>query len=127
MLGRSKFFFRTSRLLSWKTWNSWTRSPRSQRKSSLLQVTQSIPVRFVAISASLHEPVDVSRWLRIQPIPKSCLNHRYDRSIPSCEPISLERVIIFVPSRSQCRSIVNDLVTQSVIEYTGLSWEQYSD
>src|SRR5260221_10360850 len=64
---KSRFFSGlVASMLSVKTWNSWTRSTRSQRASPLLQVTQSIPVRFVAISASFNDPVDVSRWLRIQ-------------------------------------------------------------
>ena len=110
--------------------------------SVLLHATQTYPVRFVGLTQSLSDTVDLARWLNVSDgglydfrprdrdqllsttsqsftIPsspalfKSMVKPAYTviRSLPA-----LEASIIFVPSRGQCRTVSNDLVTQCVIE-----------
>lgn len=109
--------------------------------SALLRATQRLPTRYVGISSSLNDPADLAVWLNADPqalhsfrpvdrdqslvvsthtftIPQSAAlfkamakpAHMAIRGAPG------EPAVVFVPSRSQCRSIALDLITQCALE-----------
>ena len=110
--------------------------------SLLRQMTQTKPVRYVGITASLNDTLDLAQWLNVQ------LDNLYDfrpsdrdqilstTSQPFTLPLSSalfkamikpahgalrtlpddEAGIVFVPSRGQCKIIANDLITECAIE-----------
>lgn len=110
--------------------------------SILLHATQTLPVRFVGVSASVNDCADLARWLRVdddelydfrpsdrdQPLSTTSQSftippspalfkamigpaHSVLRSISSSEA-----AVVFAPSRGQCRTVANDLITESAIE-----------
>lgn len=109
--------------------------------SLLMHGAQTAPLRFVGISDSVVDPSDLANWLHV-PTQALCCFKPTDRgedlrkvvkgfTIPHSSALfkammkhvhaaissgAGEPVIIFVPSRSQCRTVANDLVTQCAME-----------
>jgi antiviral helicase SLH1 len=110
--------------------------------SVLLHATQMYPVRFVGLTQSLNDTVDLARWLNV-PDGESYDFRPRDREQPlsttsqsftippspalfkamvkpaytALRSLSVsEDSLIFVPSRAQCRTTCNDLITQCAIE-----------
>ncbi|KAG2077544.1 Sec63-domain-containing protein [Suillus decipiens] len=109
---------------------------------SLLQhITQNNPTRYVGLSTSLNDPTDIASWLGVDPmalhsfrptdrdqsltimyqtftIPHSAALFK-SMSKPAYMAIksvpSRESAIIFVPSRSHCRTVAQELITQCVL------------
>ncbi|THH02446.1 hypothetical protein EW026_g463 [Hermanssonia centrifuga] len=109
--------------------------------STLMHETQQFPVRYVGLSNSLNDPADLAAWLNVDPsalhsfrpnerdqaltvstttftIPQSAAlfkamakpAHAAIQSV--IRGVYGELAIVFVPSRSQCRSVALDLITQ---------------
>ena len=110
--------------------------------SLLLHSTQSFPVRFVGLSASLTDPSGLASWLRVPPQCLACFRPS-DReqdlrtslqafTIPHSAALfkamvkpahaaissagSSEFSLVFVPSRSHCKPVANDLITQCAVD-----------
>lgn len=110
--------------------------------SVLLHATQTYPVRFVGLSQSLNDAIDLARWLNVpdsdlydfrprdrdQPLSTTSQSFTIPPSpalfkamvkpahtVLRSLPAS-EASIIFVPSRGQCSTVCADLVTQCAIE-----------
>lgn len=117
--------------------------PTYELAISLLRLsTQSIPVRFIGISGSTNDSVDLARWLSVddtavhsfrpQDRDQSLITTRQTFSIPYSNSLfkamakpahraiqdapAGSQAIIFVPSRGQCRSIALDLITRCTLE-----------
>ena len=110
--------------------------------SLLRHAVQSSPVRFIGISASLNDPADLARWLSVDENalhsfwPKdrdqSLVTSHQSFSIPYSpslfkamakpahraiqESHENSPVLVFVPSRGQCRPIALDLITRRTLE-----------
>ncbi len=113
--------------------------------STLMHETQQFPVRYVGLSNSLNDPADLAAWLNVDPsalhsfrpnerdqaltvstttftIPQSAAlfkamakpAHAAIQSV--IRGVYGELAIVFVPSRSQCRSVALDLITQCALE-----------
>ena len=110
---------------------------------SLLRLaTQSTPTRFLVISASLHDASDISKWLDINDqgkttfrpkdrdqslvVSKKTFTIPYSASLFKAMARPAHRAIqhapqgssalVFIPSRGQCRTIAQDLITQCTLE-----------
>lgn len=110
--------------------------------SLLLFATQGNGTRFVGVSASLADPDPLARWLRVEQEtftkfrPKdrdqSLFTHKHTLSMPYSAALfkwmarpahraisqaaPSASVLVFVPSRGQCRAIAQDLITQCTLE-----------
>lgn len=109
--------------------------------SALLHATQQLPVRFIGISSSLNDPVDLAAWLNVDPQAlhsfrpidrdQSLTVSTHTFTIPQSAALFKamakpahaaiqgapgEPAIVFVPSRGQCRSVALDLITQCALE-----------
>ena len=110
--------------------------------SLLLHASQALPIRFIGISCSINDPVDLASWLRVSP--EGCYSFRpIDRdqalsitsqtfTIPPsatlfkamAKPLydtlrsapATETCIVFVPSRAQCASCTQDLLRLCAVE-----------
>ncbi|KAG2042976.1 Sec63-domain-containing protein [Suillus americanus] len=109
--------------------------------SLLRHTTQNHPTRYVGLSTSLNDPTDIASWLGVDPmalhsfrptdrdqsltityqtftIPHSAALFK-SMSKPAYMAIksvpSRESAIIFVPSRSHCRTVAQELITQCVL------------
>lgn len=108
--------------------------------SMLLHTAQSASTRFVGFSHSLSDPADLAAWLHVEPSSLFSF-HPSDRSqaltmsvqtfnIPHSASLfkamakpthtavraGQDHAIVFVPSRSHCRSVAFDLLTQRALE-----------
>lgn len=113
--------------------------------SLLLHATQTCPTRFVCASNSLNDPGDLVAWLNIDPFAlhsfrprdrgQSLSTHIQTFNIPQSASLfkamakpahaAITRagsedtsggILIFVPSRAQCRITAQDLITQCALE-----------
>ncbi|CCM04831.1 uncharacterized protein FIBRA_07024 [Fibroporia radiculosa] len=109
--------------------------------SLLLHATQTYPTRFIGVSSSLNDPSDLAAWLNVDPIglhsfrpsdrDQSLTTDALTFTIPQspallkamAKPVhsAIKRTpdepsIVFVPSRTQCRSVALDLLTQCALE-----------
>ncbi|KAF7355212.1 putative helicase mug81 [Mycena sanguinolenta] len=110
--------------------------------SLLRHAVQTCPTRFVGVSSSLSDPVDVAAWLGVDPSAllsfrpsdrdQSLTTTPHTFSIPQSASLfkamakpahaaiqhaaTGESAVVFVPSRSQCRSVAYDLITQCALE-----------
>ncbi|THH12262.1 hypothetical protein EW145_g150 [Phellinidium pouzarii] len=109
--------------------------------SLLLHASQSSPIRFVGLSASLTDASGLADWLRVSPTMLTCFrpsdreqdlrttiqsfNIPHSAALfkamakPAHAAISSgggESAFIFVPSRSQCKAVANDLITQCAMD-----------
>lgn len=110
--------------------------------SLLRHAVQSSPVRFIGISASLNDPADLARWLSVDEhaIHSFRPKDRDQSLIMSYQPFSIPYspslfkamakpahkaiqespegtpVMVFVPSRGQCRPIALDLITRRTLD-----------
>ncbi|KAG1806935.1 Sec63-domain-containing protein [Suillus plorans] len=109
--------------------------------SLLRHTTQNNPTRYIGLSASLNDPTDIAPWLGVDPmalhsfrptdrdqsltimyqtftIPHSAALFK-SMSKPAYIAItsvpSHESAIIFVPSRSHCRTVAQELITQCAL------------
>lgn len=109
--------------------------------SLLRHTTQNNPTRYIGLSASLNDPTDIASWLGVDPmalhsfrptdrdqsltimyqtftIPHSAALFK-SMSKPAYMAItsvpSHESAIIFVPSRSHCRTVAQELITQCAL------------
>ncbi|KAI9000894.1 Sec63-domain-containing protein [Trametes punicea] len=109
--------------------------------SLLLHAAQSHPVRFLGLSSSLNDPVDLAAWLDVDPLALHSFRPS-DRdqalsftaqtfTIPHSTALFKamakpahtairaahgEPAIVFVPSRAQCAPVALDLLTQCALE-----------
>ncbi|KAI5119901.1 hypothetical protein M0805_003705 [Coniferiporia weirii] len=109
--------------------------------SMLLHASQSAPVRFVGLSASLSDASGLADWLRVSPSALTCFRPS-DReqdlrttlqsftiphsaalfktmAKPAHAAISSsggESALVFVPSKGQCKAVANDLITQCAMD-----------
>ncbi|KAG8899961.1 hypothetical protein FRB99_006340 [Tulasnella sp. 403] len=112
---------------------------------SLLQhATQSHPVRYIALTSSLTNPIDLATWLNIAPTEQSLyhfppstrespikttthtftIHHSAALFKSMIKPVhgalrsmdTTEGGLVFVPSRTLCKSVAGDLITQCAIE-----------
>ncbi|EAU84905.2 activating signal cointegrator 1 complex subunit 3 [Coprinopsis cinerea okayama7 len=110
---------------------------------SLLRfATQNSPTRYIGLSDSLNDPSDLAAWLNVDPHSlfsfrprdreQSLQLHPHTFTIPHsaalfkamarpahkaiASTLTAECAIVFVPSRSQCRSIALDLITQCSLD-----------
>lgn len=110
--------------------------------SLLLHATQTFPVRFIGLTASLTDPSDVADWLR-SPLDTTfaflpsdreqaiitgthtfttpyslalfkAMAHPVYTAVKTLPPT--ESTLIFVPSRSVCRSVATQLITHCAVE-----------
>ncbi|EGO01821.1 hypothetical protein SERLA73DRAFT_120470 [Serpula lacrymans var. lacrymans S7.3] len=110
--------------------------------SLLRYLLQPSPTRFIGVSSSLYDPTDLAAWFEVDPLAMHSFRAR-DRDSPlivstqtftipysavlfksmakpayaairSCLPSG--PVIVFVPSRSQCRSAAMDFITQCALD-----------
>ena len=109
--------------------------------SLLLHATQYLPTRFVGVSSSLNDPADLAAWLGVDPYAlhsfrpsdrdQSLSVSTHTFTIPQSAALFKamakpahaaiqgaygEPAIVFVPSRSLCRSVALDLITQCALE-----------
>ncbi|KAJ6516016.1 Sec63-domain-containing protein [Mycena sanguinolenta] len=110
--------------------------------SLLRHAVQTCPTRFVGVSSSLSDPVDVAAWLGVDPSAllsfrpsdrdQSLTTTPHTFSIPHSASLFKamakpahaaiqhatpgESAVVFVPSRGQCRSVAYDLITQCALE-----------
>ncbi|KAL5530172.1 MUG81 [Sanghuangporus sanghuang] len=109
--------------------------------SILLHATQTRAVRFVGLSASLTDPSGLASWLRVSPQCMTCFrpSDREQDLRTSIQAFTLphsavlfkamvkpahaaicsaagEFSVVFVPSRSHCKPIGNDLITQCAVD-----------
>ena len=112
--------------------------------SLLLHATQTLPVRFVGLTTSINDPADLARWLHVSlenlydfrssDRDQLLTNESHSFSITHSPALlkamikpahsalrasissSDNSAIVFVPSRSQCRIVATDLITESAIE-----------
>ncbi|EJD01188.1 Sec63-domain-containing protein [Fomitiporia mediterranea MF3/22] len=109
--------------------------------SLLLHATQNRPTRFVGLSTSLTDASDLADWLRVPSLCMSCFRPSdreqdlrtsiqtftipYSAALfksmakPAHSAISSgggEFALVFVPSRSQCKPVANDLITQCAMD-----------
>ena len=110
--------------------------------SLLLHASQTLPIRFIGISCSINDPIDLASWLRISP--EGCYSFRptdRDQSLsitsqvftvpPSAtlfkvmaKPLydilrsvpAAETCVVFVPTRAQCINCTADLVRLCAVE-----------
>lgn len=110
--------------------------------SLLKHATQTVPTRFVGLSASLNDPGDLAAWLDADPSgvysfrsadrDQPLSTHAQTFTIPpsaalfkamakpafdAIESASGEAAIVFVPSRTQLRSVALDLVTYAALAH----------
>ncbi|KAF8914047.1 Sec63 Brl domain-containing protein [Gymnopilus junonius] len=117
--------------------------PEYELSVSLLRhAVQSSPVRFIGVSASLDDPSDLARWLGVEEIAinnfrskdrdQSLITSYHSFSIPyspslfkaMAKPVHRAiqdspegtPVLVFVPSRGQCRPIALDLITKRTLQ-----------
>ncbi|KAF9569347.1 Sec63-domain-containing protein [Agrocybe pediades] len=117
--------------------------PTYELAISLLRLSlQTMPVRFIGISASVNDTADLARWLSVdemaihnfrpQDRDQSLVTSRQTFSIPYSSSLfkamakpahraiqdapAGSQAIVFVPSRGQCRSIALDLITRCTLE-----------
>ena len=110
--------------------------------SLLLHASQTLPIRFVGISCSINDPIDLASWLRVSP--DGCYSFRptdRDQALsitsqtftipPSATlfkvmakplydtlrsvPVT-ETCVVFVPTRAQCANCTTDLVRLCAVE-----------